>query len=63
MDKVNIGRLSAALDKLRACADGKDHNPRLTQAECRDICKYIWWLTDQFAKAKEVQNEEVLRDA
>ena len=63
MDKINIGRLSAALDKLRACADGENPNPRLTQAECRDVCKYIRWLAGQFVKAKEVQNEKGSRDA
>ena len=55
--------LARALDRLKACADGSQTRVCLTSRESEKICAYIWWLTDQFAKAKEVQNEEVLRDA
>ena len=59
MEKVNLGRLCRVLDKLKQCADEKEKGlPCLTHAECRDICTYIWWLTDQVAKAKTEKPEE-----
>ena len=58
MDKINIEWLARALDKLKACADGKDRSLRLTQGDCKDVCAYIWWLTDQIHKAKTEKPEE-----
>ena len=56
--------LAKALDRLKACVDGYSKKVCLSQEECAEVCVYIWWLTDQIAKAKEgMQDEDVSRDA
>ena len=56
--------LARTLDRLKACVDGCLKKVCLSQEECAEVCVYIWWLTDQIAKAKEgMQDEDVSRDA
>ena len=56
--------LAKTLDRLKACVDGYSKKVCLSQEECAEVCIYIWWLTDQIAKAKEgMQDEDVSRDA
>ena len=45
--------LVKALDRLKACADGYQTRVCLTSKECLEICAYIWWLTNEIAKAKQ----------
>ena len=46
-------KLAQALDRLKACADGYQTRACLTSKECCVVCAYIWWLTNEIAKAKQ----------
>ena len=60
----DFGKLVRVLDRLKDCVDGYSKKVCLSQEECAKVCVYIWWLTDQIAKAKEgMQDEDVSRDA
>ena len=52
--------LARTLDRLKACVDGYSKKVCLSQEECAEVCVYIWWLTDQIAKAKEKKQEEAM---
>ena len=55
--------LARTLDRLRLCADGRQSRICLTSRESYEVCAYIWWLTDEIAKAKqENSNEDADRD-
>ena len=45
--------LARTLDRLKACADGRQSKICLTSRESYEVCAYIWWLTDKLANAKE----------
>jgi len=51
-ENSNILKLTRALDRLRACAEGPQTKVCLTSEDCREVCAYIWWLTDKYAKEK-----------
>ena len=50
--------LARTLDRLKHCADGPQTRVCLTSKECMEVCAYIYWLTDRYAKAKEGQDEK-----
>ena len=50
--------LARTLDRLKACADGYQTRVCLTSKECLEVCAYIWWLTDEIAKAKEKASKQ-----
>lgn len=55
--------LARTLDRLKACADGYQTKICLKSGECLKVCAYIWWLTDEIAKAKRRSgNEDADRD-
>ena len=55
--------LAKTLDRLKACVDGYSKKVCLSQEECAEVCVYIWWLTNEIAKAKqENSNEDADRD-
>ena len=45
--------LARTLDRLKSCADSYQKKACLTSKECYVVCAYIWWLTDEIAKARE----------
>ena len=47
--------LARTLDRLKACADGRQSRICLTSRESYEVCAYIWWLTDEIAKANAQQ--------
>ena len=55
---TSILELARTLDRLKACVDGYSKKVCLSQEECAEVCVYIWWLTDRYAKAKEGQDEK-----
>ena len=55
---TSILELARTLDRLKACVDGYSKKVCLSQEECAEVCVYIWWLTDQIAKAKTAKQEE-----
>ena len=59
-DDSNVPVLARTLDRLKACAEGRQTKVCLTSKECEKVCAYIWWLTDMYlhAKAKEVLVEK-----
>lgn len=52
-EKLQSLVLAQALDRLKACADGYQKRACLTSKESYVVCAYIWWLTDEIARAKE----------
>ena len=56
--------LARTLDRLRFCADRRQSKICLTSRESYEVCAYIWWLTDELAKARqENSNEDANSDA
>ena len=43
-------KLAQALDRLKACADGRQTRICLTSKECLEVCAYIYWLTDMIVR-------------
>ena len=49
--------LARTLDRLKACADGYQKRACLTSKESYVVCAYIWWLTNEIAKAKKEKQQ------
>ena len=54
--------LARRLDRLKACAEGQQKKVCLTSEDCREVCAYIWWLTDKYAKEKGKGGRDEDRD-
>ena len=52
-------KLVQALNRLKACADGRQSKICLISRESYEVCAYIWWLTDEIAKAREEMQSAV----
>ena len=59
-DDSNVPVLVKTLDRLKACAEGRQTKVCLTSKDCEKVCAYIWWLTDMYAHAKA--KEGLLKD-
>ena len=56
-DDSKVPVLVRTLDRLKACAEGRQTRVCLTSKECERVCVYVWWLTDRLAEARGMTEE------